>query len=244
MRRSSPGRPGRDRQRVGLGLPVPPFASLLAVTTWMPRTEPVRMAGRDRRARGGVDHHARPAPAAPSAALTARGRWRARWPGASRPAVRTSMPSGSVRVWRELLTWTTSTPAPCLVEAVRAARSRPCRRRAAPPGPSRRRRPPRLSALIGAGRLARNRRRRPRSSARPERRSTRSRGVLDADRQPQQPVADAGRRARLRRHRQVGHRRRVRDQALDAAERLGEREAPQPVDERLAPPPRRRPDRR
>src|SRR5678816_1248123 len=47
---------------------------------------------------------------------------------------------------------------------------------------------------------------------------------LDADREAQQRFRDAGDTPCLRIHRSVRHRRRMRDQALDAAERLGERE--------------------
>src|SRR3546814_7796311 len=43
--------------------------------------------------------------------------------------------------------------------------------------------------------------------------------------QPQQAVGDARCDARLRRHRRVRHRCRMRDQALDAAQRFGEGEA-------------------
>ena len=57
-------------------------------------------------------------------------------------------------------------------------------------------------------------------------------GCFDADREPQQRVGDAGDAPRLRIHRRVSHARRMRDQALDAAERFGEREALQPVEER------------
>ena len=54
--------------------------------------------------------------------------------------------------------------------------------------------------------------------------------VLESDRQAQQAVTDPGRASCRGRHRRVAHRRRVADQALDAAERFGERE----VTERLA----------
>src|ERR1051325_9720539 len=47
--------------------------------------------------------------------------------------------------------------------------------------------------------------------------------VFEADRDSDEPVGDAYARARLRKHRGVGHRRRVRDERLDAAETLGER---------------------
>src|SRR5262249_15515619 len=43
-------------------------------------------------------------------------------------------------------------------------------------------------------------------------------GVLDADREPHQGIADAQTRTHLRRHRAVGHQRGVLDQALDAAD--------------------------
>src|SRR3546814_17943803 len=49
--------------------------------------------------------------------------------------------------------------------------------------------------------------------------------------QPQQAVGDARCDARLRRHRRVRHRCRMRDQALDAAQRFGEGEALQAVQE-------------
>jgi hypothetical protein len=55
--------------------------------------------------------------------------------------------------------------------------------------------------------------------------------MLDAHRQPQQAVADPGGGARLGAHRGVGHRRRMRDQALDPAQGFGEGEIFQPVDE-------------
>src|SRR5215471_8666989 len=48
--------------------------------------------------------------------------------------------------------------------------------------------------------------------------------VLDADGEADEAVADAERRARFRRYRSVRHDRRMLDQALDAAEALGQRE--------------------
>ena len=55
---------------------------------------------------------------------------------------------------------------------------------------------------------------------------------FDADRQPQQSIRQPGRLPRHRIHRRMRHRRRMRDEALDAAQRLGQREALQPIDER------------
>ena len=51
-------------------------------------------------------------------------------------------------------------------------------------------------------------------------------GVLDPAAQPDQAVGQSHRLAHGRRHRGVGHRGRVADQALDPAERLGQREDP------------------
>src|SRR5580765_5672076 len=48
--------------------------------------------------------------------------------------------------------------------------------------------------------------------------------ILNADRQPDQAIADAQLLAVRRRNRGVGHDRRMLDQAFDAAKRLGERE--------------------
>src|SRR5271169_6094546 len=53
---------------------------------------------------------------------------------------------------------------------------------------------------------------------------------LDADREPQQALVDAGAGARLWIHRGVRHRGRMCHQALDAAERLGEREVLEALD--------------
>ena len=55
--------------------------------------------------------------------------------------------------------------------------------------------------------------------------------VLDARRDPHQAVGDAERRAPFGRHRRVRHRRRVRDQRLDAAEAFGQRQQPDAVQE-------------
>src|SRR5438445_11008811 len=51
-------------------------------------------------------------------------------------------------------------------------------------------------------------------------------GILDADREPHQAVADAESRAHLGRHRAVGHQRGMLDQALDAAEAFGQCKQP------------------
>ena len=88
-------------------------------------------------------------------------------------------------------------------------------------GPRRRRMPPRLRPRAAR---ARSLTAAPAyTAARPRSRSaSRSPQVLDPDRDPHQPVADAELGALARRHRGVGHRRRVRDQRLDAAQALGE----------------------
>ncbi len=62
-------------------------------------------------------------------------------------------------------------------------------------------------------------------------------GRLDPDRQPQQSVGDPPATAVRRGHRGVGHRRRVGDQRLDAAEALGGRAQPQATDEATRPGP-------
>ena len=54
---------------------------------------------------------------------------------------------------------------------------------------------------------------------------------LDADRQAQQAVGNAGLGARLGAHGRMGHRGRMRDQAFHAAERLGQGEPAQRIDE-------------
>src|SRR5262249_40783042 len=51
-------------------------------------------------------------------------------------------------------------------------------------------------------------------------------GILDADREPHQAIADAESRAHLGGHRAVGHQCGMLDQALDAAEAFGQREQP------------------
>ena len=61
------------------------------------------------------------------------------------------------------------------------------------------------------------------------------RDVLDADRQPHEVVADAELRPLIRRNRGVRHDRRMLDQALDAAQALGEREELAALEEALRP---------
>src|ERR1700677_1707068 len=57
------------------------------------------------------------------------------------------------------------------------------------------------------------------------------RGIFDADGNPQQSCADAGSQARRLLHARVSHARRMRDEALHAAERLRESEAPEAAEE-------------
>ena len=87
-----------------------------------------------------------------------------------------------------------------------------------------RRRSPR-SPAIGAGRSV-SRAQQPGRQVRPQ-----VPGILDADRKAQQSIGQASRRARCRIHGRMRHRRRMRDQALDATQGFGQREELQAVDE-------------
>ena len=58
-------------------------------------------------------------------------------------------------------------------------------------------------------------------------------GILDADRQPHQPVVDAECRAHLRRHRGMGHDGGMLDQAFDAAQAFGQGEQLAALEEAL-----------
>ena len=63
--------------------------------------------------------------------------------------------------------------------------------------------------------------------------ATRSAGIFDADRNPQQPRTDAGTQPRRFLHAGMSHARRMGDQTLHPAQRLGEREAFEPREKRL-----------
>ena len=69
------------------------------------------------------------------------------------------------------------------------------------------------------------------------------RGILDPDRHPQQARSDAGAQPRRLLHAGMSHAGRMRDQALDAAQRLGQREALEPGRATPRPPARRPPVR-
>ena len=69
------------------------------------------------------------------------------------------------------------------------------------------------------------------------------RGIFDADGNPQQPRTDAGAQPRRFLHAGVSHGRRMRDQALHSAERLGQGEALEPREKRFDRRPRRPPAR-
>jgi hypothetical protein len=103
-----------------------------------------------------------------------------------------------------------------------ATTSRTLRCRVAPPRPCWRRRAPQGSRCASAG-----------SGAGQARLQVREQvvAILDTHRQAQQAVADARHRARLRAHRGMGHRRRMRDQRFHAAQRLGQGEMLQAVEE-------------